>query len=374
MLKLHRLGRISFRAVKNTRDYLRGRKTGSWLYLSRLAAAREFAAMQALYDAHFPVPQPVACNRHAVLMERIDGLPLYKVNEVNDPGALYESLSELAVRLAKCGVIHGDLNEFNIMLVEGKNSLGKFKDSLNSVDDDQDDNEASHIKPVLIDFPQIISTTHADAAEYFARDISCLKRYFGSKLKYDIETIGPTLEEALNDRSRDNSYDQSHPQLDIVIEAAGFSLKKVKELEELRRAVAKADGGTEADGSDEDEAGSYDDISTKPDVTPESELTRTITASSTEKQHDYADNYETHPTTHSHTQATDDSIDNPKAANEALGTAMVELRIRSNEEEISRVQVQPQPWTKDKTSLRLDSEAAAKRKPRSAKSRNGWAI
>ena len=39
-LKLHRLGRTSFRAVKNKRDYLRSRTSFSWLYLSRLSALK----------------------------------------------------------------------------------------------------------------------------------------------------------------------------------------------------------------------------------------------------------------------------------------------------------------------------------------------
>ncbi len=44
-----RLGRTSFRAVKNTRDYLLHRKNASWLYLSRLAATKEFAFMKVLF-------------------------------------------------------------------------------------------------------------------------------------------------------------------------------------------------------------------------------------------------------------------------------------------------------------------------------------
>ncbi|KIY91481.1 RIO kinase 2 [Monoraphidium neglectum] len=39
-LKLHRLGRTSFRAVKSKRDYLGKRNSFSWLYLSRLAALK----------------------------------------------------------------------------------------------------------------------------------------------------------------------------------------------------------------------------------------------------------------------------------------------------------------------------------------------
>ncbi|KAJ1675528.1 Serine/threonine-protein kinase rio2 [Spiromyces aspiralis] len=46
VLKLHRLGRLSFRNVKNKRDYLRGKQSPSWMYMSRLSAMKEFAFMQ----------------------------------------------------------------------------------------------------------------------------------------------------------------------------------------------------------------------------------------------------------------------------------------------------------------------------------------
>ena len=78
-LKLHRLGRTSFRAVKSKRDYLRKGNHYSWLYLSRLAAIKEFAFMKALGEKGIPVPVAIDQNRHAVLMERIDGVPLVQV-------------------------------------------------------------------------------------------------------------------------------------------------------------------------------------------------------------------------------------------------------------------------------------------------------
>lgn len=46
VLKFHRLGRTSFRQIKSKRDYLKHRKSGSWLYLSRLSAMKEFAFMK----------------------------------------------------------------------------------------------------------------------------------------------------------------------------------------------------------------------------------------------------------------------------------------------------------------------------------------
>uniref|UniRef100_A0A8B9JIL1 Serine/threonine-protein kinase RIO2 n=1 Tax=Astyanax mexicanus TaxID=7994 RepID=A0A8B9JIL1_ASTMX len=76
-LKLHRLGRTSFRNLRNKRDYHKHRHKMSWLYLSRLSAMKEYAYMKALYDRGFPVPKPVDYNRHAIVMELINGYPLY---------------------------------------------------------------------------------------------------------------------------------------------------------------------------------------------------------------------------------------------------------------------------------------------------------
>jgi len=46
VLKIHRLGRISFRKIKEKRDYMGKRKSASWMYMSRLAAEKEYAFMQ----------------------------------------------------------------------------------------------------------------------------------------------------------------------------------------------------------------------------------------------------------------------------------------------------------------------------------------
>ena len=79
-MKMHRLGRTSFRAVKSKRDYLKKKKAKSWLYLSRLAAMKEYAFMKVLHAHGFPVPEPVGVNRHAVLMEMCPGTLLAHVD------------------------------------------------------------------------------------------------------------------------------------------------------------------------------------------------------------------------------------------------------------------------------------------------------
>ncbi|XP_051473155.1 serine/threonine-protein kinase RIO2 isoform X1 [Apus apus] len=161
-LKLHRLGRTSFRSLKNKRDYHKHRHKMSWLYLSRLAAMKEFAYMKALHDRKFPVPKPVDYNRHAVVMELIDGYPLCQVRQMEDPASLYSELMDLIVKLANHGLIHGDFNEFNLIL----------------------DNE-DHV--TMIDFPQMISTSHPNAEWYFDRDVNCVKEFFKKRFNYESE-------------------------------------------------------------------------------------------------------------------------------------------------------------------------------------------
>ena len=51
----------------------------SWLWLSRLAAAKEYAFMEALGSAGFPVPRAIDHNRHAVLMSLVNAVPLVQV-------------------------------------------------------------------------------------------------------------------------------------------------------------------------------------------------------------------------------------------------------------------------------------------------------
>lgn len=161
-LKLHRLGRVCFRNVKEKRDYHGKRHKMSWLYLSRISATREFAYMKALYERGFPVPEPIDFNRHCVIMELVDGYPLTNICEVGNVDALYDDLMNLIVRLGNCGVIHGDFNEFNIM-----------------IKDDQ--------TPVLIDFPQMVSTSHPNAEMYFDRDVQGVRDLFRKKFGYESE-------------------------------------------------------------------------------------------------------------------------------------------------------------------------------------------
>ncbi len=64
-----------------------------------------------------------------------------QVKELKNPGKVYADLMNLLIRLAQYGLIHCDFNEFNLLI---------------------NDNE----EITLIDFPQMVSTSHANADMY----------------------------------------------------------------------------------------------------------------------------------------------------------------------------------------------------------------
>ncbi|KAI0361224.1 RIO1-domain-containing protein [Trametes cingulata] len=237
VLKLHRLGRISFRAIKSKRDYMGKRKSASWMYMSRLAAEKEYAFMKVLYEHDFPVPRPVDQARHCILMEFIDAYPLRQVADIPSPGALYSELMDLIVRFARAGLIHGDFNEFNILI---RRDTGK---------------------PVVIDFPQMVSTSHKNAEWYFNRDVECIRRFFRRRFRYE-SSIYPRFRTIKSEKSDDGS-EEWH--LDLVVAASGWNQGEQKVLEEYMDNMLQEEerAGSEEEeraGSEEDESeGSGDD-------------------------------------------------------------------------------------------------------------------
>ncbi|KAL0652238.1 hypothetical protein Bca4012_094929 [Brassica carinata] len=210
-MKLHRLGRTSFRAVKSKRDYLRHRSSFSWLYLSRLAALKEFAFMKALEEHDFPVPKAIDCNRHCVIMSLVQGYPMVQVNQLQNPETIFEKIIGIVVRLAEHGLIHCDFNEFNIMI---------------------DDEE----KITMIDFPQMVSVSHQNAQMF--------------NMSFQEDRDDETTEVEVDENSRPSFFDitKDANALDRELEASGFTKKEQNDLDKF------IEGGMEKNkDSDEDE-------------------------------------------------------------------------------------------------------------------------
>ncbi|KAK3487675.1 Rio2, N-terminal-domain-containing protein [Neurospora hispaniola] len=243
ILKIHRLGRISFRTVKSNRDYLRNRQGGSWMYLSRLAAMKEYAFMQALQEEGFPVPEPISQSRHTIVMSLVESLPLRQVSSVPDPASLYAELIDLILRLAKHGLIHGDFNEFNILIKEERTNKYTIEDG------EEKETETVTLVPVIIDFPQMVSMDHVNAEMYFDRDVECIKRFFKKRFHFVPTQPGPFFKDAKKTVGKDGAK-----RLDATVEASGFTKKMLKELEKaIQEQQAKIDAGEAVEEEELDE-------------------------------------------------------------------------------------------------------------------------
>lgn len=176
-IKFHRLGRVCFRKVSEKRDfYTKSHNKTSWIYLSRKAAQREFEFLKFMYSKGMPVPKPIDCNRHVVIMELIDGRILNQYTlesfepEVRDAriAKLYKNLMDLILRFAnETRVVHGDFNEFNILIHE----------------------TGDDIEPVIIDLPQVIGVDHELAPEQFERDVDCIVDFFKKRFHYESDFV-----------------------------------------------------------------------------------------------------------------------------------------------------------------------------------------
>ena len=269
ILKIHRLGRISFRTVKSNRDYLKKNQSGSWMYLSRLAAIKEYAFMQALREEGFPVPEPIAQSRHTIVMSLIDAPPMRQISSVPDPAALYAELIALILRLAKHGLIHGDFNEFNILIREDtiENTATDITTDTTTetptptdattTDTPTETTPSITLTPILIDFPQMVSMDHPNAEMYFDRDVACIKRFFSRRFHFTSTEPGPFFKDAKKTVGRDGVR-----RLDAVVEASGFTKKMAKDLEAAIReqqADPKNDDGDSGEEGEDDESEEEDE-------------------------------------------------------------------------------------------------------------------
>lgn len=167
-IKFHREGKTSFRKVRVKREHIGQRKHVSWIYASRLAAKREYDALKTLYP-EVSVPEPIDYNRHAIVMSALKGQQLSSA-KLLEPEWYIDVILEEVRKAFKLGIIHRDMNEFNIFVhPEGCE---------------------------IIDWPQYAAITHANAMELLRRDISHILSFFNRKyrIKRDIEKILKTYD------------------------------------------------------------------------------------------------------------------------------------------------------------------------------------
>ncbi|MFB6163035.1 MAG: serine/threonine-protein kinase RIO2 [Halococcoides sp.] len=154
-LKYHREGYTEFRAVDREREYTADREHVSWLYTARQAAEREFETLETLYP-DVAVPRPIDQNRHAIVMERVDGVELRQAAlDPDDVAAVVRAILEVYADAVAEGVIHADLSEYNVFVTESG--------------------------VVIFDWPQAVSTDHENSDELLRRDVENVLGYVDRK-------------------------------------------------------------------------------------------------------------------------------------------------------------------------------------------------
>ncbi|MFQ5998029.1 MAG: RIO1 family regulatory kinase/ATPase [Candidatus Bathyarchaeia archaeon] len=159
-LKFHRLGRVSFRQTKRHRDY--SLRQDFWLFRSREAAGKEYEALKRLYEVGVSVPEPIAHNRHAIVMSMIQGVKLSDFDRLPRPKfLLLKVLENVRKALDETAIVHGDLSEFNVILEPDGRVL-------------------------IIDWPQYVTQQHIEWKRLLLRDIRNIVTFFRRKHGVDL--------------------------------------------------------------------------------------------------------------------------------------------------------------------------------------------
>ncbi|MFB6254575.1 MAG: serine/threonine-protein kinase RIO2 [Halobacteriaceae archaeon] len=164
-LKFHREGYTNFREVMKEREYTADKEHTSWLYTARKAAEREFDILEALYP-DVSVPRPIDHNRHAIVMEKMDGIELSKANiDPDNVQPLLERILTEVMNAYEMGYVHADLSEYNIFV--------------------------SDSEVTVFDWPQGVSTEHNNATELLQRDVQNIIDYFDRKYPDSLPSLDP---------------------------------------------------------------------------------------------------------------------------------------------------------------------------------------
>jgi len=127
-------------------------------------AQKEFKNLTQAHEAGVHVPKPIAVEHNVLVMEFIGengvSAPLLREARLRSPRRVYELLLTSVKKLyRKAKLVHGDLSEYNVMILKDK--------------------------PVLFDVSQAVSVQHPMADQFLRRDLENLSKYF-KRLNVDV--------------------------------------------------------------------------------------------------------------------------------------------------------------------------------------------
>jgi len=174
IIKLYRISPERFKHVRLHRYYTLPKRKLSWLEISKILARNEFRALSILYRHGVNVPRPIMRNRHIIVMDYIPGRELIKTH-LTDPLWVFRRIIEELVKALKTGIVHADLSEFNILVTEEG-------------------------EPYIIDWPQFVTSTRAEALNLLERDVLQITKYFSRKYKISVKNLVEIINEEFEKR------------------------------------------------------------------------------------------------------------------------------------------------------------------------------
>ncbi|WP_297437549.1 serine/threonine-protein kinase RIO2 [Thermococcus sp.] len=175
-VKFNRIGgRTSSRKARYHGRAFQNKHHTSWLYVSRLIAQREYEALT-LLNPIARVPKPIAWNRHAVVMEFIEGRELAELSDAelgrDEAGEVLNKVLNEYMKIVRFGIVHSDLSEYNVVL-SGDGVL-------------------------IIDWAQYVTTADPESLEYLERDITVLLNAFKHRwhVEVDFKEVWKSFKEA----------------------------------------------------------------------------------------------------------------------------------------------------------------------------------
>jgi RIO kinase 1 len=159
VLKVYRTSTADFRGIE---EYIMGdprfpgRRTNKRQVIFAWAR-KEFLNLRRAHDAGVPVPEPIDFRKNVLAMSYLGeedmAAPEVRNVRLEDPGTFYDRVMEAAATLFReAKLVHGDLSEYNILVVDGA--------------------------PVLIDLGQAMLVKHPRAVELMDRDCGNMARFW----------------------------------------------------------------------------------------------------------------------------------------------------------------------------------------------------
>ncbi len=157
--------RVNTSIFRDYRQYIEGdyrfKKVGRGRKLIFTWTRKEFSNLKRMHEGGLRVPRPITFAKNVIVMECLESqgniAPMLKYLKLDtdEMQNIHDILVEyLYTLIREVKLVHGDLSEYNILMVEGE--------------------------PYMIDVSQSVPLTHPLAQDLFERDVDNMVRYFSS--------------------------------------------------------------------------------------------------------------------------------------------------------------------------------------------------